>query len=166
MKKIALIALSALTLTIFCFAKASEGALPVCLAMRKLGLESGECVYELYLYKKSSGCEILSFAAENEVDLFKALRGNVCSVSGERLFFSNRALAEQNYSFGKIIEFFVSELRAEEVFCEQGDGFYNKYYYSPRIKNYVTVGSKRVNLQISQTEAGVSAASPLAFGSY
>ena len=132
------------------------------------GTVAENCVYELYLYQKSSGCEILSFnTGEKErirIEKFKFGR----AVKGERLFipaaeFSSDGLNEEETQIvGRIIE----NLNAEKVFCESGEKFYCEYYYSPSVKSFSIINGKKVNVHISYTNAGVSFSSPMAFGSY
>lgn len=72
---------------------------------------------------------------------------------------------------------FLTKLRAKKVSEEKGEDFFNLYYYSPLIRNSVSVGGKKVNLHVSfnlrklsggksgDTEY-VTVASPINYGGY
>lgn len=155
-----------------------------------------QCVSEAYLYKSSSGCKVVGFSGDFYVffnfcgagEFFNFSKETFCgesgfcglnkkaetcgifevakSVKGERFFLPAEAFSKSGLRYEEFCGFFVKNLGAKKVFCEQAEGAYNEYYYSRAIKNYSVINGKRVNLQISKTGAGVSVASPIAFGSY
>lgn len=131
--------------------------------------ELESCVYELYLYHNSSGCEIIGFDAQNlkGVRAEKLKRGK--DVKGERLFIpfekTNFISLNENKTI-KAAKAICDELRAKKVYFESGEDFYNEYYYCDGIKNFSIVNGEKVNFQISYTSAGISFASPVAFGAY
>lgn len=160
-------------------------------ALKQSEVAAKNCVYELYLYEKSSGCEILSFNASqaDEVRAQKLLRGG--AVKGERLFipaseFSSSGIigingingngadgesaknerAKNESAKNGIVGQIIKDLNAEMIFCESGEDFYCEYYYSPRLRRFSVINGKKVNLHISYTHAGVGVSSPIAFGAY
>lgn len=152
-------------------------------ALKQSEVVAKNCVYELYLYEKSSGCEILSFNASqaDEVCAQKLLRGG--AVNGERLFipaseFSSSGIngisgngadgesAKNESAKNGIVGQIIKDLNAEMIFCESGEDFYCEYYYSPRLRRFSVINGKKVNLHISYTHAGVGVSSPIAFGAY
>lgn len=69
---------------------------------------------------------------------------------------------------------FLTDLRANFVAEEKGENFFNLYYYSPLIRENVTIGGKKVNLHVSfnlksgnlsETEY-VTVSSPVNYGGY
>lgn len=167
-KRGVVIILSALIFAFFCVISLMNGTLPLSFAVKNLNLSKSElsdCVCEAYLYKNNSGCKIekLDYSAA-----FSPIKSGarISDVKGERFFLPVELINEKGYSFNFISEVVVKKLCAKEIFRESGEDFFNVYYYSPNIKNYVAIGENRINLQISQTSAGISLASPVAFGSY
>lgn len=167
-KRGTIILLSALIFAFFCIINLINGAFPLFSAVKNLNLSKTEllsCVSEAYLYKNNSGCKIEKLDNCGFILPIKS-GARALDVKGERFFLPIELIDEKGYSLDFISEVVIKKLCAKEVFRESGEDFFNVYYYSPNIKNYVTVGKKRVNLQISQTSAGISLASPVAFGSY
>lgn len=169
MKKVFVIIASFLSCAFFCVRGAFFSVCPLALCARGLNLPSGvkaQCYSEAYLYKSSSGCKVVRLSGgfckvSGEGGLLSAAK----SVKGERFFVPSNVL-NGGLGFEELRDFFVKSLLAKKVFCEKADGAYNEYYYSRAIKNYSVINGKRVNLQICKTAAGVSVASPIAFGSY
>ncbi len=162
------IILSAFIFAFFCVISLIGGTLPLFFAVKNLNLSKAEfsdCVCEAYLYKNNSGCKIEKLDYRAVFSPIKSV-ARISEVKGERFFLPIELIDEKGYSFYFISEAVIKKLCAKEVFRESGEDFFNVYYYSPNIKNYVTIGENRINLQISQTSAGISLASPVAFGSY
>ena len=123
-------------------------------------------VYELYLYKKSSGCEISAFGA-GETENIRAEKMRLKNdVKGERLFIPAFSLEKFLIDENEIKSKICSYLNAEKAFEEKGEDFFNEYYYCKSIKNFSYINGKKVNFQVSVTRAGVSFSSPVAFGAY
>ena len=69
---------------------------------------------------------------------------------------------------------FLTKLRAKKVSEEKGEDFLNLYYYSPFIRDSVSIGGKKVNLHVSFNlrsenfgeEEYVTVASPVNYGGY
>ena len=61
----------------------------------------------------------------------------------------------------KIIKYMDFELKFEE--CANG---HNLFGYSPNIREYVTIGQYKINLQINYTENNIKIGSPIIFGYY
>lgn len=60
----------------------------------------------------------------------------------------------------------VSRLRATEVSRQQLDGLTVICYYSPKIRNRVSIGGKTVNVQIAYRDGTITVGYPLILGSY
>ncbi|MDY4186640.1 MAG: hypothetical protein SOX77_02115 [Candidatus Borkfalkiaceae bacterium] len=138
-----------------------------CDAAKSFGESALEnCVYELYLYQKSSGCKILSFNV-SDISEIKAEKLRLKNeVKGERLFIPESVLKDFCLNKNSIKNEICSALNAEKAFEEKGEDFYNEYYYSKKIKTFLYINGKKVNFQVSVTRAGVSLSSPVAFGAY
>lgn len=191
MKKTLVIIISFLSFAFFCMRGVAFSVCPVAVCSRGLNLPKNvknQCVSEAYLYKSSSGCKVVRFSGNfccffnfcgerrffyesgvcgsNEKVETRGIFEIAKSVKGERLFLPAEAFLQSGLRFEEFCGFFVKSLGAKKAFSEQAEGAYNEYYYSRAIKNYSVINGKRVNLQISKTGAGVSVASPIAFGSY
>lgn len=173
MKNALVVIISFLSCAFFCVRGAFFSAFPITALSHGAGIEQGvknECYSEAYLYKSSSGCKVVSlngfggdfFCNVGSGGLLSAIK----SVKGERFFVPSEVAVSGGLSFEELRDFFVARLNARAVFCESASGVYNEYYYSSAIKNCAVINGKRVNLQIGKTNAGISVASPVAFGSY
>lgn len=60
----------------------------------------------------------------------------------------------------------VSRLRANEISRQQLDGLTVICYYSPKIRNRVSIGGKTVNIQIAYRDGTITVGYPLILGSY
>lgn len=60
----------------------------------------------------------------------------------------------------------VGDFSAAFVFLEESAGVTSYYYYSERLPYSVTVGGRKVNLQISERDGRIKAGTPLIYGSF
>lgn len=102
---------------------------------------------EIYLYGDSAACRAVSDAGGLYLKKY---------VKGEAAYIADEAELDK----------MLADLRAKKVFSERGSDFSNVYYYSPKIRGYLVLGGKKVNLHVSETRAGIKAGAPLIFGGY
>ncbi|HBF86918.1 MAG TPA: hypothetical protein DDW54_04480 [Clostridiales bacterium] len=111
----------------------------------------GDGEHVFYLYRESSGCKIVR-TTEEKADEFIYFKQ---SLKGESAELKDEERAAE----------IIEKLGAKEVFSESGDGFYNRYYYTPKISRYVILRGRKINLHLAVGNK-VSVGSPLIFGSY
>ena len=115
--------------------------------------------YSFYLKKSSSNCEIVRVLASDA----PICKSNLFCVIGESLHFDAENYNEEGLAY---CESKIREYGAQLVFCESGAWGENLYYYTAKIKNYVIISGKRVNIHLAKGENSVAIGSPLIFGSY
>lgn len=105
-----------------------------------------------YLYDDSSLAKTVrldELSAKNFVYFKRHLKG-------ESILFNDKEKANR----------LIDEFSATLIFCESGNDFYCEYFYSPKIKNFVYVNGKKVNLHFSYFKDSVKVGTPLIFDSF
>ena len=77
-------------------------------------------------------------------------------LKGESIVFNDKEKAKR----------LIKEFSATLILCESGKDFYCEYFYSPKIKNFVFVNGKKVNLHFSYSKDNVKVGTPLIFDSF
>ena len=112
----------------------------------------GEGNHTFYFYSKSSNATIKT-TTENSANYILYFKNQLKGESVE--FFSEKSALE-----------YISKLNAEYVFSEKGDDFYCKYYYTDKIKDYITLNGRKVNLHLSYGGEVFTVGTPMIFGSF
>lgn len=142
--------LSVLTLVLAAFAVKSSGGTV---------LKGGKDYYFFYnSYNSGTAVEVYK-PSPSEIRFGASLKEKI----GERCEIGLSDLGE-----------FLTDLRANFVAEEKGEDFFNLYYYSPLIRENVTIGGKKVNLHVSfDLKSGdlsdigyVTVATPVNYGGY
>ena len=112
----------------------------------------GEGKHVFYLYNKSSQATIKTLD-ENQSKSFIYFKNSLKGESVE--FFSEDSALK-----------FINDLEAEYVFCELGEDFSCKYYYTDKIENFVIINGNKINLHLSYGKDVYTVGSPIIFGSF
>ena len=112
----------------------------------------GEGLHTFYFYSKSSQATIKTTTEDEAKNLIYFKK----SLKGESVTFNNKESAM----------LLLSNLSATEVFIENGEDFYCKYYYSKDISDYIILKGQRVNLHLSERDGCFTVGSPIIFGSF
>ena len=64
------------------------------------------------------------------------------------------------------LQAFFTELNAQTVSIEPIGESYSIYAYSPKLKNFVKIGGKKVNLHVHVGDGRTKVATPLIYGSF
>ena len=112
----------------------------------------GEGEHYFYLYDNSSLAKTVKLdeAAASVFFYFKN------QLKGESVIFNSAEKANA------LIEEFCATL----VLCESGNDFYCEYFYTPKIKNFVQIDGKKVNLHFSYSNDRIKVGTPLIFDSF
>ena len=130
----------------------------ICTAIILLALSTGAGArlkgdgdHAFYLYRASSQRKIIRLS-EEDAGSFVYLKSDL---KGESVEFSDGKKAEET----------IETLGAKEVFSESGDVFSNRYFYTPKIREFVIISGKKVNLHLAVGNK-IVLGTPLVFGSY
>lgn len=111
------------------------------------------CDRTIYSESKSSNAVITMLT---EKDYVRSIN-NIKNVTGQSI-----TLLNDDTTANKIIE----RYGFRQVFVEKGDGFCSRYYYSNRIKTYVYIKGKKINLQINERGEYLTMGYPIIFGGF
>ncbi len=80
----------------------------------------------------------------------------------------SKTLGGQSVSFSdtEYMNKIVAKLRAKKLFCESAGDIVTEYYYTPRIRNFVVIKGRKVNLQIAYGKENCCVGTPVIFGGY
>lgn len=123
-----------------------------------LGINSNPVFYDaestvtVYTDYKSSNCSFVFVSSDDYATEFKKIKKvtGEC-VEGASIEYINKTLARLN---------------AKKQFSEKVDNIVATYYYSDKIKGYMIVNGKKVNLQTAEGENLNTIATPMIFGSF
>lgn len=116
------------------------------------GILKGDGAHYFYLYDDSSLAKTVTLN-ENSAKYFFYLKG---FLKGESVVFNSKERANA----------LIDEYSASLVLCESGKDFYCEYFYSPKIKNFIYIDGKKVNLHFSYSKEKVKVGTPLIFDSF
>ena len=106
---------------------------------------------EFEVYRKSnSSCAQIVKANAFTTAFITDKTGESCIVDGS------------TFNTGK----FLSDFNAKVVFSEKIDGTTNLYAYSKKIKYFVTIGGKKVNIHVVYQNENIVLGTPIVFGGY
>ena len=112
----------------------------------------GEGNHTFYFYSKSSQATIKTFSEQQ---------------AKQHVYFKNCLKGESVEFFSEDnAKIFIDSLNAKYVFCEFGEDFSCKYYYTDKIQNYVILNGNKINLHLSYSKDVYTVGSPIIFGSF
>ena len=115
--------------TAFCAAFAAVAAIAFSITAGTLKNDGDRYAY---LYSASSQCKIVKIAdGTTPIFLLKDLKGESARIEKTEL------------------TPLLKSLGAKKTFTEQGENFYCEYYYTPRIRRFIVLNEKRVNLHVT-----------------
>lgn len=111
-----------------------------------------ESTVTVYTNSKSSNCSFVFVSSDNYANEFKTIK----RVTGECVEGASREYIEKT----------LVRLNAKKQFEEKVENIKTTYYYSDKIKGYMVVNGKKVNLQTAISDNNNTIATPMIFGSY
>ena len=116
------------------------------------GSLKGDGDHYFYLYDDSSLAKTVKLD-EAAASVFFYFKNNL---KGESVIFNTAEKANA----------LIKQFSATLVLCESGNDFYCEYFYTPKIKNFIYIDGKKVNLHFSYSKDRVKVGTPLIFDSY
>ena len=124
----------------------------LCVLIGGGGNLKGEGTHTFYLYNKSSNAKIITLL-ENSASNFTYFKNDL---KGEIVIFYDNQKASA----------LIKNLNAKKVFIESGEDFYCEYYYSKKIRDYIVIDGKKINLHVSYSKDYVLVGTPIIFGGF
>lgn len=111
-----------------------------------------ESTVTVYTNSKSSNCCFVFVSSDNYAEEFKSIK----KVTGECIEGASREYIEKT----------LARLGAKKQFEQRIDNIKTTYYYSDKIKGYMLINGKKVNLQTAMSDNLNTIATPMIFGSF
>ena len=111
-----------------------------------------ESTVTVYTNSKSSNCTFVFISSDNYPEQYKKIK----RVTGECVEGATKEYIEKT----------LTRLNAKKQFSQRIDNIKTTYYYSDKIKGYMLVNGKKVNLQTAISENLNTIATPMIFGSF
>ncbi len=106
----------------------------------------------VYTDSRSSNCSFVFISSDNYAEQFKKLK----RVTGECIEGATKEYIDKT----------LARLNAKKQFEERIENIKTTYYYSDKIKGYMLVNGKKVNLQTATSGELNTIATPMIFGSF